>query len=94
VHKEFNMTTTEAPSILFEEIALLFASAPSPQDILDFHPSDATIQRASALLELNRQGRVGEEQRRELEQFEQAELLMRLVKARIRAAQSAKSGSQ
>lgn len=84
------MTTAHAPSTLFEEIATLFASAPSPQVILDFHPSQASVDRASELLELNRQNQLTEETREELNQFEQAELLMRLVKARIRAAEASK----
>ena len=79
------MSTVEAPSRLFEEIATLFASAPSPQEVLDFRPSDAAIQRASELLDLNRQDQLDEDLRQELDQYEQAELLMRLVKARIRA---------
>jgi hypothetical protein len=82
------MATTQAPSTLFEEIASLFASDPRPDEILSFRPSDAAVARASELLELNRQGRLGDEQRQELDQFEQAELLMRLVKARIRSKQS------
>lgn len=81
------MSTVEAPSRLFEEIATLFASGPSRQDVLDFRPSDAAIQRASELLELNRQDRLDDELRCELDQYTQAELLMRLVKARIRADQ-------
>ncbi len=82
------MTTTQAPSKIFEEIAVLFASDPRPQQILEFRPSDSAARRASELLDLNRQGRLGEQQRQELDQFEQAELLMRLVKARIRAGQT------
>jgi hypothetical protein len=78
------MSTVEAPSRLFEEIATLFASSPAPQEVLDFRPSEAAIQRASDLLELNRQERLDDDLRRELDQYEQAELLMRLVKARIR----------
>ena len=81
------MATTQAPSMLFEEIASLFASDPRPEKILNFHPSTESVQRASELLELNRQGRLGDDQRQELDQFEQVELLMRLVKARIRAKQ-------
>ena len=38
-----------------------------------------------ALLELNRKNELDDETRTELSQFEQAELLMRLVKARVRA---------
>ena len=79
------MSTIHSPSTLFEEIATLFASAPSPQTIVDFHPSQASIDRASELLELNRQNRLTDADREELNQFEQAELLMRLVKARILA---------
>jgi hypothetical protein len=79
------MPTAHAPSTLFEEIATLFASAPSPKAILEFRPSQASIDRASQLLELNRANNLDEASRAELDQYEQAELLMRLVKARIRA---------
>lgn len=84
------MSTAHAPSTLFDELANLFASAPSPQTIVEFHPSQPTIDRASELLELNRQNRLTDADREELSQFEQAELLMRLVKARIRAAEASK----
>ena len=48
-------------------------------------PSQATLERADQLLELNRIGAVDEAFRLELEQFEMAESLMTLLKARIRA---------
>jgi CBS-domain-containing membrane protein len=82
------MSIVEAPSTLFDEIATLFASGPTPQDVLDFRPSDAAIQRASELLDLNRRDELDEDLRHELDQYEQAELLMRLVKARIRVDQT------
>lgn len=85
VELESHMSSVGSPSQIFNEIATLFASAPSSQTILDFRPSAQTISRASELLELNRTGRLSDELTVELEQFEQAELLMRLVKARIRA---------
>ena len=81
------MSTAHAPSTLFEEIATLFASAPSAQAILDFRPSEAAVARASQLLELNRAGELDDATRAELDQYEQAELLMRLVKALIRINQ-------
>lgn len=81
------MSTTHATSMLFDEIAGLFASAPSADQIARFKPSQRTIDRASELLELNRRNELSSEQREELNQFEQAELLMRVVKARIRADQ-------
>ena len=77
------MTTATATSSLFEELAQLFASAPSANAILDFRPTQATITRAKTLLDLNRENRLDADQLEELNQFEQAELLMRLVKARI-----------
>ena len=79
------MSIVHSPAKLFDEIAALFASGPSPEEVLGFRASEASIQRASELLELNRQNRLDDDQRRELDQYEQAELLMRLVKARIRA---------
>ena len=84
------MSSVESPSLIFEEIASLFASAPSPQQILEFRPSDRTSKRASELLELNRSGKLNEKSTAELDQYEQAELLMRLVKARIRSDEDAK----
>lgn len=86
------MSIVETPSRLFEEIATLFASEPSRQEILSFQPSDAVLKRASELLDLNRQDRLNDDSRRELDQYEQAELLMRLVKARIRVAQRRDEG--
>lgn len=81
------MSTASRPSNLFEEIATLFASAPSVDVILAFRPSESSINRAAELLELNRSGRLDDLTRDELNQFEQAELLMRLVKARARVNQ-------
>lgn len=82
------MSNASSVSSLFDEIATLFASAPPPNTILEFRPSQATIDRANQLLELNRADALDEASRRELDQFEHAELLMRLVKARIRASQN------
>ena len=82
------MSTAPTVSTLFDELANLFATAPSPDAILDFRPSQASIERANRLLELSRENSLDDATRRELEQFEQAELLMRLVKARIRANQN------
>ena len=82
------MSTAPTASALFDELATLFATAPSPDAILDFRPSQASVDRAKRLLELSRENSLDDASRRELDQFEQAELLMRLVKARIRANQN------
>jgi hypothetical protein len=81
------MSTTEAASKVFEEIARLFGSAPNDEQILSFRPSAHVAERASQLLQLNRAGQLDDELRHELDQYEQAELLMRMVKAQIRARQ-------
>ena len=82
------MSSAQTPSGIFEEIATLFSSAPSTTDILEFHPSEKVIKRAVELLEQNRQGNLSEKLIQELDQYEQAELLMRLVKARIRSGRN------
>jgi hypothetical protein len=73
---------------LLDELATFFASGPSPSAILEFRPSQAAVQRANQLLELNRSAELNDSLLQELGQFEMAESLMRLVKARIRAAQA------
>jgi hypothetical protein len=79
------MSTTEAASKVFEEIAQLFASSPNDEQILSFKPSAEVAQRASQLLILNRNSHGDDDLRHEIDQYEQAELLMRMVKAQIRA---------
>jgi hypothetical protein len=73
---------------LLDELATFFASGPSPSDILDFRPSPLAVEQANELLELNRSTGLDDSSRRELDQLEMAESLMRLVKARIRAGQA------
>lgn len=82
------MESNQSPPSIFAEIAELFASCPQPNEILSFRPSESSARRAEELLQLNRKDQLSEADRRELEHFEAAELLMRLVKARVRAGQS------
>jgi len=64
-----------------EEIADFLASCPAPDELLQFRPSPET--RAEELLDKHKDGCLSTEERKELEQCEQAERLMRLVKARV-----------
>lgn len=73
--------------MLISELADFFASSPSRSQIVAFKLSDAVRQRAHELLELNRSGRLTDEQQEELNELEFAESLMGLVKARIRASE-------
>lgn len=79
------MSTVQTPTRLLEEIADLFASTPDEDQVLNFQPSNFVRQRAGELLEKLRNDRLTLDEQRELDQFEQSELLMRLVKARLRS---------
>lgn len=78
------MPDDHAPRSLLEELAVLFADSPSPKAILDFRPSQPLVDRANELLQLSRTNHLDDETKGELDQFEFAETLMRLIKARIR----------
>jgi hypothetical protein len=82
------MSVAERPPELLEEIADLVASCPDRDRLLSFRPSAAVQTRARDLLEKLNAGRISEKEQHELDRFEQAELLMRLVKARVRSAGS------
>jgi hypothetical protein len=79
-----------APSTLgaIEEIADFLASGPSPDELLQFRPSPQTQARVEELLKRLKDGCLSEDERAELDRFEQVERLMRFVKARIQAAKA------
>jgi hypothetical protein len=80
-------TVKGAPSI-FHELATLLASEPSREELLKFRPSAALQRRARSLLARQGEARLNDQEQRELDELLHAELLMRLVKATIRAEQS------
>lgn len=80
------MSIAESPPRLFDEIADLFASCPDRKTLIGFKPSAAVQSRARDLLQKQAEGQLAQEEERELSELEQAELLMRLVKARVRVA--------
>lgn len=69
---------------LFDEILELLASTPTPERILDFHPSEGLQQRASALLEKNREGTLTAEEQTELDDFSRMNHFMSMLKIRAR----------
>jgi len=81
------MSIAESPPRLFDEIADLFASCPNRKSLVAFKPSEAVQARARVLLDKQADEQLTREEERELNELEQAELVMRLVKARIRAAE-------
>lgn len=65
------------------ELMELLASNPSPQEVLDFHASEATQARSKRLLALNEAGLLGEEEQRELEELDQLEHLVVMLKTQV-----------
>ena len=74
---------SKAPVAIAGEIAELFASNPTPQRILEFHPTRELKARAHELLAKSNAGTLDDGEGHELQQSQNAELLMRLVKARM-----------
>ena len=68
---------------LWDEIANLLTSAGSPEESMAFRPSAEVQQRVRELLHKLSAGELSADDESELSQFEQAELFMRLVKARL-----------
>lgn len=71
---------------IFGEIADFLATRPSREKLLNFHSSPKIQRRASELLEKNREGELTNADREELSEFSQAELFMRMLKAKVRGA--------
>ncbi|MBI1903330.1 MAG: hypothetical protein HYS13_19690 [Planctomycetia bacterium] len=69
---------------LLREVADLFTSGPLREELLAFRPSKAVQRRARELLAKSDAGELTSDEERQLTQFEHVELLMRLVKARLR----------
>jgi hypothetical protein len=79
------MQTTQNVLGPIEEIAEFLATSPGPDELLQFRSSPTILARAEELLEKLKDGCISAAEREDLDQFEQAERLMRLVKARIQA---------
>jgi hypothetical protein len=79
------MATAESPAHVLGEIAEFLATGPSEEELLQFRPSESVQERARELLSKQNAGELTVEEQWELSQFEHAEVLMRLVKARIHA---------
>ncbi len=71
------------PVPLWEEIADLMTSDASTDEIAAYRPSEGIQQRVRDLLHRSSAGELTYDEERELSQFEQAELFMRLVKVRL-----------
>jgi hypothetical protein len=69
-----------AQSPVYQEVYYFLASAPSHEAILAFRPSDATRERIRMLLAANKENRLCADEQAELDEFEQVEHLVRMLK--------------
>ena len=83
-------TVQTAPNILLE-LADLFASNPTRDRVLKFHPSKETQKRARDLLAKQGATRLTDAEQHELDEFLHAETFMRLVKAKLHAQTTSRS---
>ena len=67
----------------YEEVAEFIATR-SPREVADFQPSAEARQRVTELLHREKAAALTAEDRRELDHYEDLELLMNLAKARAR----------
>lgn len=69
---------------LVEETAEFLASSPTLDQLLNYRPSEEVQQRVRELLASLKLGQVSEEEQRELDRYENVEMLMQMVKAKAR----------
>lgn len=70
--------------VLFDEILDFLASAPTPQQIITYQPSQKLQARMSELLELNRKDSLSERARDELNEFLRMNRFMSRLKLKAR----------
>ena len=68
----------------YEEVIDFIAAGTTPQNVIDFRPSDAAQERLEDLLSGEKEGSLSTEEKFELDHYLQLEHLMRLAKARAR----------
>lgn len=78
------MATVEKVSRLLDEISDFFASVPTREQLLNFRPSPRLQRQVEELLAKQNQGRIADDEKRQLDEFVRVELFMRLVKTKVR----------
>jgi hypothetical protein len=78
-------------SSLADEVIGFLAKGPKPAEILNYHPSRKSADRARSLLERNREGKLTAAEQAELDEMSLLDHLMTLVKSR--AWQDSKAAS-
>ncbi|MDX2076465.1 MAG: hypothetical protein SFZ02_08560 [bacterium] len=73
--------------MIYEDFLDFLLEKLSPEDILSFKASSNAQQRADELTELNKSGQINREERAELEQMIEIDLMLSLLKVRAMAIQ-------
>jgi hypothetical protein len=76
------MAVVESP--IYREVYYFLASAPSPEQILAYRPSTITRERIDYLLTASKAGHLSPEEESELDEFEQVEHFVRMLKLHTR----------
>lgn len=72
------MAVAEPP--VYQEVYYFLASQPTPEQILAFRPGETTQARIRTLLDANKVGRLTQDEQAELDEFEQVEHFVRMLK--------------
>ena len=70
--------------IYLDEVADMLATRPARDEVLAFRPSEEVETRFAELIAKQRAEGLSDDEQEELEQFQQTEMLLRLLKARLR----------
>lgn len=80
------MSTELQSPPLINDFADFLASGPSSKQIVDWRPSESVVDRANELTQKRKEGEVTADEERELEAFLNSEIMLSLVKARLRSS--------
>ena len=81
------MSVPQGSTTYLDEVVDLLVALPSREQLLSYRPSEHVQHRASELLRKLKNGDITPEEDRELDQFEHVEMLMCLIKAKLRTTQ-------
>lgn len=76
------MTDFAPPASIQNDVLTFLLSAPTPEQIVDFHASNAAQDRLRYLLDINRDGTISDAERAELEEASQMNHFVMLLKAK------------
>jgi hypothetical protein len=80
------MTTALQSPSLINDFADFLANGPSRGEILDWQPSEAVVDRFQELVAKRTDASVSPDEERELEAFLNSEIILSMLKARLRTA--------